>query len=631
MNHNAQKLLELASQKFGTLTDREKGVSQAHEKLFRAVAEGELADYSTGVEAENHPAGAENWGDERVLKADRIAWLCTDREASALVTRRGIRVKGARIDGTLDLEQARIPFALDFERSSFPDGANLRHASICALHLEATYTGPIQADEVRVEGSVLLRNGFKAEGEVRLNSATIAVNLECDKSHFVNAGKVALQADSMRVGGHIFLRNGFSAEGEVRLSCTTIGRNLECDAGQFINPDNPDRGALTAEGLKVEGNIFLRHGFKARGEVALLATRVRGCLHCDGGQFANRNGNALNADSLKAGGSVFLRNGFQAEGHVRLVGATIGGDLDCAEAHFINPEGNALSADGFRVQGCVRLDDRFKAEGEVRLVGATIDGYLALTGVDSDTDMTLDLRSARIGTLWDDQRSWPKSGKLFLHGLAYQEIHDDAPTDPETRVKWLRLQPKDHFRPKPYEQLAEVLRKGGHGRYAKRILIAKEEEKAQLTEMSIFETCWHHLYGWALGYGYTLWRAFWLGVTVVAVGWVSYGIGDKVDLITPSKVGPHDPQGNAENRELSEGYPRFNFWVYSVDVFVPLIDLHQESHWLPKATLWKQLGELGGPKLILGWWLRCWFWFQIIAGWMLTTLLIMGLTQLVHS
>ena len=100
---NASKLLELARGKFDTL-------AHAEEKLFRAAVDGKVADYSADSEEENDPAGAEKWGDERVHKADCIAWLCTDPQASALVSHRGIQVKGARIDGELDLRFAKIPF-----------------------------------------------------------------------------------------------------------------------------------------------------------------------------------------------------------------------------------------------------------------------------------------------------------------------------------------------------------------------------------------------------------------------------------------------------------------------------------------------------------------------------------------
>ena len=93
---NAEKLLELARGKFGAL-------SGAEEKLFRAVANGEKADYSAGTDEDNDPAKAKDWGEERRLKADRIVWLCSDKQARKLVADKGIWAQGAFIEGKLDL------------------------------------------------------------------------------------------------------------------------------------------------------------------------------------------------------------------------------------------------------------------------------------------------------------------------------------------------------------------------------------------------------------------------------------------------------------------------------------------------------------------------------------------------
>ena len=64
----ASELLKLAEKKFGKLTMAEK-------KLFRAAAEGEIADYSPRSKKPIDPTNAAKWGPSRFLLADRIAWL----------------------------------------------------------------------------------------------------------------------------------------------------------------------------------------------------------------------------------------------------------------------------------------------------------------------------------------------------------------------------------------------------------------------------------------------------------------------------------------------------------------------------------------------------------------------------
>ena len=59
--------------------------------------------------------------------------------------------------------------------------------------------------------------------------------------------------------------------------------------------------------------------------------------------------------------------------------------------------------------------------------------------------------------------------------------------------------------------------------------------------------------------------------------------------------------------------------MYSVDAFVPIIDLHQEKYWLPDV------------RKGYGWLYRAYLWLHISFGWILTTVLVVGLTGLVKK
>jgi len=680
---NTSKLLELATEMFRTLTEADKA-------LFKAVATGALADYSDQDEKKNHPAVANNWGPDRIIKADRIAWLCMNPQASTMVTHRGILVKGALINGKLDLLFCRISFPLYFEKCAFAGDINLRKGRVRALYLNGTHTGPIIADGLQVDGDVFFENGFKAEGIVFLIGAKIGGNLQCANGQFINKGAAALNADMMKVEGSVLLGDGFRSEGEVRLVNATIGEVLACHNGQLINESGK---ALNADSLKVGDNILLRTGFKARGEVSLIGARIGGNLDCYDGLFINREGVALDADAVKVEGSIFLRDGFKAEGEVRVVGARIGGDLACNNAQFINRGGIALSADSLKTKGRVFLHAGFKAEGEVRLVsstiganlecdggqfinphgygldaagltvegnvflrdgfkadglvnfiGATVRGYFGLTRVYSPENAKLDLRSAKIGTLWDEKESWPDRGKLFLHGLVYNEIYDKAPRDAKTRIEWLRRQyddkaetDKKQFRPQPYEQLAGVLRNSGDDTGAENILIAKNEDKARLTRLTWPEKIWHHQLGPIISYGYRPLNALRRIVVLIVFGCVLFGVGYWCGLITPQSESAYVQRDTKivvpgdDERQLSDVYPRFNFLVYSVDVFVPLVDLHQAKYWLPNANRGPELLHIKGFSLHIGGVLRSYMWIHICLGWILTTLLVVGLTGLVRT
>jgi len=130
-----------------------------------------------------------------------------------------------------------------------------------------------------------------------------------------------------------------------------------------------------------------------------------------------------------------------------------------AQIAALNMQGThigALFADGLKLNGNVFLWKGFRTQGTVSFLGATIDKYFCITHVRSPEQMTLDLSSAKIGTIYDDKESWPYLGRLFLHGLEYAEFFHESPRDSKSRIEWLRRQ--KNFRPQPYEQLAEVLR-----------------------------------------------------------------------------------------------------------------------------------------------------------------------------
>lgn len=513
MSDKPLSLLQLAQREFGEPRYAgEKELAPVDEKLFRAVADGEFADYSAASEQDNDPAKANTWGPERVLKVDRIIWLCTDRQASVLVTYRGIRIKGARIEGKLDLRHAKIPYPLIFEKNAFPDRIDLRSAEIRELSFPGTHTGPIDADELKVSGSLKLSEGFRAAGEVRLHAAA-------------------------------------------------IGGSLSCAGGQFINE---------------EAQALIDKRAKARGDERL---------------------NALSLNRLKVDGSVFL-------------------------------------------------DKNFRAVGEVRLVNATVGGYLHWKNVSSPENVTLDLRSTRVGTLWDDKKSWPDlrdddvrswgtRGRLLLHGFVYDEIDDRAPTDARTRIDWLGRQPPGQFWPQPYEQLSRVLRNSGRDKAAKEVLIAKEKNKARSTRLTWSERLWYHFFGRLIVYGYRPQRAFWIGLLIVLLpGWSLFGMGWHEDieksLVTPAKSGAYASDAGGQERRLSEEYPNFSALMYSLDVFVPVINLHQAEYWLPNANRGRVLVNYPWFTLRTGGLLRGYLWFHIVAGWTLSTLWVVGLTGLVR-
>jgi hypothetical protein len=436
------KLHALAQTKFGHLSDEEL-------TLFRAAAMGQIALFAESAAP---------------LPADRIAWLCTDREAVALVTRQGIWLRGGRIDGELILSNAQIPFPLTFVGTTFSKGIALQHAHLPMLVAERTVTQEVHADGVRVEAGFLFRNGSEARGEVRLLGATIGGNLDFSGTKFTGKGPVAIGGDRLVVGGDVLLREGFSANGEVRLLGAWIRGNLDCGGGTIVNPNRP---TLYADRVRVEGSTMLNVGFSSVGEARFLGAWVGGSLDCNGGRFCNHGNTALFLDSVSIGRNLFMSS-------------------------------------------------RFRAAGLINLRGASIGGVLNMRAFDSPEEASIDLRYARTRVLADAPSGWPRPGNLFLNGFTYEFFDDEASQSANDRIGWVRRQPPTSYYPQVYEALASCYGRMGRPEDATRVLIEKEKDPQLTKQFGILGTLGQQIYGLAVGYGYRPWRALgWSAIFVL--------------------------------------------------------------------------------------------------------------------
>ncbi len=301
-------------------------------------------------------------------------------------------------------------------------------------------------------------------------------------------------------------------------------------------------------------------------------------------------------------------------------GLAVEGDLVLSGARLENPNGIALSADGMTVEGDVFLDEGFHATGEVRLLRARIQGALICTEArfENPNGIALNLEHARLGGIEDDEGSWPQRGRLRIDGLEYEGFAGDrTPTDARRRLEWLRRQLPD-FRPQPYDQLARVFRRMGREADAVEVLIAKQEDLIRHGKLSLWGRLTRRILGITIGHGYRSGRALLWSLAFVIAGALIFGWANARGLMAPSS--PEiltDPLYRAGGT-IPPDYPRFEAFFYSLDAFLPIVDLHQESFWLPDAG--KPFGAL----------IRVYLWFHIAAGWLLSTLFVSGVTGLVR-
>ena len=492
------------------------------------------------------------------------------------------------------------------------------------------------ADNIEIRGDVSLRQGFHATGRVSLAGASIGGTLACNQGRFENAGSTALFAEGIAVKDTVLFRNGFHAMGRVSLLGASIGGDLDCHEGRF---ENAGGDALIAQNIEVKSAVFLCDSFHAKGGVSLSGASIGGNLACDKGRFETATGrDALNAEGIEVKGAVLLRNGFHAAGRVSLAGASLGGNLACRQGRFENANGIALNGYSIDAKGAVYLFQGFQAEGKIFLQDAQIaDGlYLdsAMLAADSPTT-EVDLRFARALTLADseiiDQARLPQPGKLRLDGFTYEKLSPDSPTDSQYRLRWLQPQQGNgRFSPQPYTQLARGLQASGHEQEATEILIGKQEAARHYGNLSRFKWFWNWFLGKTIAHGYKPTRALFMSLVVIIFGTGLFHIGYRDGWIEASDLEAYTI-ATAEDSPLT--YPEFFPLTYSLDVFLPVIDLHQANYWIPKASLGEPIDKSIGflsTGVRDGGILLAYFWLQIILGWVLTSLWVAGFTGLVR-
>ncbi|MFS8098857.1 hypothetical protein LFM09_17145 [Lentzea alba] len=366
----------------------------------------------------------------------------------------GLRIKGARIVGRLDLENVTSAIGLELEDCVLAEGVIARDAQLPAFtlvgcRLEHPDEPALDADRIRVE-QVLL----------------------CDNVQATTGGtRAAISLANAKIGGSLICR-------DVRLRNTT----------------GP---ALNATGLHTGRDVQL-HGFDAvgagkSGTFVLADAHVCGHLKCAATTLRNDSGPALMADGLQVDGRVLWGPGFTAagaggQGAARLLLAEFGG----WQGHGViisNDSGPGLLAGGLRVERDVMLKD-FAATGGAHGVAAdltevTVGGglYLTLSRLDHADP----------------------AHRLRVDRLVYSGVPLGIGAG-----EWLTLlrEGTPEYEAQPYQQLAAGHRAAGHDREARRALMAQRRDQIDRRALTgRGERAWARFTGLTLGYGYQPWRA----------------------------------------------------------------------------------------------------------------------------
>lgn len=351
---------------------------------------GEVADFTPMA----GPDGA-----KPAVRAGFLRKLMLQLEADWPVRTPGVRLKGVRIEGALDLTDcsgaggAGLP-ALALVECDIPEPVDLSHARLARVSFKGSRMTRLVAIETDIGGELDLCDtapigapgketltaklrGVRVDGDVLARGAKFARAIDSDDD--------ALMLQGAEIAGNVLLDGGFESFGCVWLMSARIEGGLACQNGQFLNRSDDASGqAINADNALI-GSVLLSKG-KFEGETRFASARIaRDLDFSDGALFRNELGCALMLANSEIGGQIF-GDGAKIQGQLCLQSARISRNLDLrgAEiAHRTNARGDAFgrAVDAANISvGGGALFQGANVKGEFFLADARIDGYLALGG-----------------------------------------------------------------------------------------------------------------------------------------------------------------------------------------------------------------------------------------------------------
>lgn len=628
----------------GRLLEHFPSLRNAEKQLLEKCNLGELASFGTVKPKKSTPGNS--------VRSEFLRFLLLGGDSTHPIHERGVQLQGAFVEGELDLESANIcvPFkATDcvfseaivledakFESSVVFDGSSLRGVSGNRLVVD----GRLSMEDI-VSSSQICIDGAQINGAIYLSRANISDDAD---SSFSAEGSI--------IKGDVFLRE-MNSVGGINFMDAHIHGQFNCKSATLTVTEGR---AVQLEGAVIHGAVFFHGNFTSVGMVSLFGATINGALTCDGANIDGNGGRAFSAEKITVRGNVFFNEGFKTTGDVSFSGAELEGSLDL--------QGSEIS--GFilnraRVKGVFILQNLKALPASVSVSGSSV--FMLRDNVEC----------------WGD--------KVFLDGFEFKFIHLDADSDAAERIDWLDRQVtyssaegKPHFHPQPWRQLKKVYEEMGYTEEAREIGIAYEERLRQFGLIGQMPKDWkpwrqklfsrlvldlHYWYGKLTGFGYRPhlllgWFAcVWLGCS--AIYWVaaSHGVfapsnpivfqNDAYLTCRPdretawqeanpyrlAKSVPAELKGEGNwylCPELREEYTGFSPIAFSLDLLLPLVDLHQENDWgpliaTPKANVFCEFFSffLSGKRLV-----RFVMWVEILSGWVFSLLfvaVVSGLTK----
>jgi uncharacterized protein YjbI with pentapeptide repeats len=319
------------------------------------------------------------WRDKcRKLSARFVVDLLTRAPWRDVVPFEGVQITGARIEGDVDLENAKLIRPIEIFDSRIEGAINLSHARTDSMILldGSLMKGDFNADGLHAESYLSLTDGAAFKSNVSLKGAKIDGDVDMVGATF----DATLDADALQAGGMLLMRS----EGQNKASFQDVVLRGAKITGQIDMTGASFDGTLNADGVQA-GDLFMRSDDKNKAsfkDVVLRGAKITGQIDMTGASF----GGSLNAETMQAGGDLLMESDDQNKASfkdVNLAGAKITGQIDMIGASF----DGKLDADSLQVGEMLlmRSEGQNKAKfKDVDLGSAKITGLIDMRGASFD-------------------------------------------------------------------------------------------------------------------------------------------------------------------------------------------------------------------------------------------------------
>jgi hypothetical protein len=557
-----------------------------------------------------------------------------------------MRAEDLTLEGTLKVEETNLE-ALDIARARVEGNMELSKVNL---------EGAIQAERMVLGGDLRLTEVLGLS-ELGLNFKGAQVGGKFEAKNI--EGKM-IRAQGMQIGKSLIWEE--IETGEVYLGGTRVGEELaiaSLTGDEWESDEMIVVGKASIKGVRILGGFSWKRGkVSGRLEISNVVTdalSLQGTRIDEGLEMKEVHiGRAVDLEGFQGGGDLLVEacilGGLPSQpglslkraeiaGEVRIKSSDILSGLDAEKLHarslyvegtFLTG-GEGIGSDSLALQleeewaGGLSLKDA-QLEERAYFRDVTIMGPVSLRYAQIQTlEIAVEQGSGKEGKDPGIGLS-PLVGWVDLHGISVSRWVFSGPAigdkDSETRLRlfsaWLRRQ-LPHYSAHPYENVAKALKAEADENAALRILIQKEDDVGLAQNLPLWKRFWRGLLRYTVGHGYRPeWALVWI-LAFIALGAFLFDLGYREGVMAPASTDVLVQEMYQKYREIPKDYPTFSAWAYSIDAFVPFLDLVLEHYWIPNAD-----AGWGGALL------RIYLWIHIGVGWILSTLFLTGVTGIIR-